>query len=326
MQFNLNYNPPISDNKISHTDEVLFIGSCFSENISERLIGLKFPITSNPFGIVFNPKSIEVSLNRVLEKKYFNEFDVFEKEGIWFSLEVHSSITKSTKKELVDSLNQTIDLWHDKIKASKYLFITLGSAFAYRNKSSDNIIANCHKLPTNQFDKELLEISVIAADYQNLIHKLQQLNSQLQIVFTVSPVKHLRDGVVENNLSKAVLIQLVHQLVNQNSGCTYFPAYELVNDDLRDYRFYDSDMAHPNKQAVEYVWEKFSNSFFSDETKKINEKILDIIQAFNHKPFNNNTESHLKFLRAFKDRSMELKAQFPYLNLESEINYFSNNI
>lgn len=326
MQFHLNYNPPVNTYKISHDDDVLFIGSCFSEHISERLLDLKFKVASNPFGIVFNPKSIEISLNRIADKTYFDDSDVFEKEGSWFSLEAHSLISDVTKKELFERLNQTIDLWHEKLSATNSLIITFGSAFAYRAKSSNEIVANCHKLPANQFEKELLEVQSIVSTYQKLIDKLKKINPKLNILFTVSPVKHLRDGVVENSLSKAILIQVVHQLVKQNSNCDYFPAYELVNDDLRDYRFYEADMAHPNQQAIGYVWQKFSNSFFSEETKAINLKLQDISNALNHRPFNTNSISHQKFLSAYKDKCLELQTKYPQLYLEKEIKYFSNNI
>lgn len=323
MQFHLGFQPAISQQKITHQDEVLLIGSCFSEHIGNHLNELKFRVHSNPFGIVFNPKSIETTLNRIISKDYFNENDVFEKEGIWFSLEAHSSVFATGKNELLALLNSTIDEWNLKLKSASFLMITYGSAFAYNSKLKEKIVANCHKLPQAEFDKVLLETQNIVSDYQILIEKLKQINPNLNILFTVSPVKHLRDGVVENNLSKAILIQSVHQLIKQNSNCVYFPAYELVNDDLRDYRFYESDMAHPNAQAINYVWKKFSEVYFNEATISINEKINHIHQAYNHRLFNETTESSIKFKHKFYQKCVVLQSEFPYIDLNKELQHFN---
>lgn len=323
MQLHLNYNPPINKRKISHQDEVLFIGSCFSEHISKRLIDLKFKVDSNPYGIVFNPASIELLLNRIIAKNYFNETDVFEKDGSWFTLQAHSSIRQTTKQELLEALNLTLNEWHKKLQTADFLIITFGSAFVYRGKQKNEFVTNCHKLPASQFEKELLENNVIVPAYNALIERLKLFNSKLQLLFTVSPVKHLRDGVVENTLSKAILIQAVHHIVKQHSNCFYFPAYELVNDDLRDYRFYEADMAHPNKQAIDYVWQKFANVFFTEETQNINSNLSEITQAYAHRPFNDNSEAHLKFKKNYFLKCSELTKKYTWLDLREEVNYFS---
>lgn len=323
MQFHLGFQPEISQKKITHNDDVLLIGSCFSEHIGNRLSDLKFRVHSNPFGIVFNPKSIETTLNRIINKDYFNENDVFEKEGNWYSLEAHSSVFAVGKNELLELLNNTIDEWNLKLKSASFLIITYGSAFAYKSKLKEKIVANCHKLPQAEFDKVLLETQDIVSHYQILIDKLKQINPTLNILFTVSPVKHLRDGVVENSLSKAILIQSVHQLIKQNTNCVYFPSYELVNDDLRDYRFYESDMAHPNEQAINYVWKKFSDVYFNEATISINEKLIQIHQAYNHRLFNETTESSIKFKQKFYQKCVTLQSEFPHINLSQELQYFN---
>ena len=324
MQFHLGFQPAISQQKITHNDNVLLIGSCFSEHIGNRLSDLKFNVNSNPFGIVFNPKSIEGALNRILDKNYYTNYDVFEKEGLWYSLETHSSISACTKNELLEKLNHVIDDWHLKIQSASYLMITLGSAYAYKHIEHSKIVANCHKLPQSQFIKTLLEFEDIVFNYQRLIDKLKQCNSHLSILFTVSPVKHLRDGVIENNLSKAILIQFVHKLIKQNSHCFYFPAYELVNDDLRDYRFYESDMAHPNAQAINYVWKKFADVYFNEATNAINEKLNQIYQAYNHRLFNKTTESSGNFKHKFYQKCVTLQSEFPHINLSKEIQHFNS--
>lgn len=323
MQFHLGFHPAVSQNKITHQDGVLFIGSCFSEHIAGRMLDLKFNLQTNPFGIVFNPKSIVTSLHRIIHKIYFKEEDVFEKEGLWYSLEAHSSVFSNTQIELLETLNRPIDMWNQELHRASYLVVTLGSAFVYQHKQQDKIVANCHKLPQALFEKMLLDNHEIIVDFQELINDLKTINSHLKCMFTVSPVKHLRDGVVENNLSKAILIQAVHQLVKQNINCFYFPAYELVTDDLRDYRFYESDMAHPNTQAINYVWKNFSEVYFNDITNSINDRLMQIHQAYNHRLFNKTTETSMKFKHNFYQKCVTLQAEYNYLDLSKELKYFN---
>ena len=326
MQFHLGFQPAVSQHKITHQDGVLFLGSCFSEHIANRLLDLKFKIHTNPFGIVFNPNSIFSSIYRIIHKKYFKEEDVFEKEGLWYSLEAHGSVFATSKNELLKLLNHSIDIWNEEIQKANYLVVTFGSAFAYQHKQQEKIVANCHKLPQALFEKILLENHEIIVDFQELIENLKIINPNLKWMFTVSPVKHLRDGVVENNLSKAILIQAVHQLVKQNTNCFYFPAYELVTDDLRDYRFYESDMAHPNKQAINYVWKKFSEVYFNELTNEINERVLQIHQAYHHRLFNNTTETSMKFKHNFYQKCVTLQAEYNYIDLSKELYYFNTQV
>lgn len=323
MQFHLNYKPAVSLHKITHEDQVLLIGSCFSQHIGNRLDDLKFNVKANPFGMVFNPQSIAGMLTRILDKKYFTENDVFEHNGQWICLEAHSSVAASTKEELLNSLNSLINDWHEALKSVHWLTITFGTAYAYRFLEKGNIVANCHKLPQAQFNKLLLESATIASVYKTLLNKLHQFNPGMKVLFTVSPVKHLRDGVVENSLSKAILLHSVHQIIRENDNCFYFPAYEIVTDDLRDYRFFESDMAHPNKQAIDYVWKLFAETYFNEATQTINEKVLHIHQAYHHRLFNKTTESSVKFKHNFYQKCATLQAEYPYLNLSKELQYFN---
>lgn len=322
MTFHLDFNPPASQQKLRHQEEILMMGSCFSEHIAERLSALKFSVATNPFGIVFNPESICKMLHRIIDKDYFTVVDIFEKEERFFSFEVHSLISSSSANVFLKELNASIDHWHENLKSCKFLTLTFGSAFAYWHLERKEIVANCHKFPNSDFKKRLFSSTNIIDSYSVLLHKLLMFNPKLNIVFTVSPVKHLRDGVVENNLSKAILIQSVHQLIAKFNVCHYFPAYELVNDDLRDYRFYEADMAHPNQQAIDYVWQKFADVYFDLETKKLIEKIQEINQAMNHRPFNVLSESHLKFKQTFHQKCITLSTEHPWLDLQTETNYF----
>lgn len=323
MQFHLDYKPVVSPEKITHEDQVLLIGSCFSEHIGNGLGDHKFKVDSNPFGIVFNPSSIAKGVTRIVNKNYFTDTDVLEIDGKWISFESHSSISASTKVELLNTLNGIIDAWHVKIKSAKWLVITFGSAYAYRHSEKNTIVANCHKLPHTLFEKQLLESPEIVSELQTLLNLLLQFNAGFKILYTVSPVKHIRDGVVENSLSKSILIQSVHQLVKANTNSVYFPAYEIVTDDLRDYRFYESDMAHPNKQAIDYVWKRFSEVYFNETTNGINEKVLTIQQAYNHRLFDQSSPSSIKFKKGFYEKCLALQSEYIWLDFSKELKYFN---
>lgn len=322
MQFHLNYTPAPSSVKISHPDKILLIGSCFAENIGEKLIHSKFQTLINPNGILFNPASISAALRSYIIPEVQSQKQEIN-NGLYFSFEHHGSFSSPKKEELDDKIKKATRSAHKHLKEVKFLVITFGSAFAYRHLKSNQIVANCHKLPQQDFKKELLSVNNIVADYTLLFEELKKFNPQLNIIFTVSPVKYLRDGIIENNLSKATLIQSVHQLQTAIADCSYFPAYELVTDDLRDYRFYKEDMAHPNNQAIDYVWEKFSDVYFSEETNSLIKHIQDITQAAQHRPINENTEQHQKFKQTYFQKCNELEQKYPYLNFSREKQIYS---
>ncbi len=323
MRFHLDLNPGICSDKIQHRDTILLSGSCFSEHIEKKLNDLKFKCFSNPFGIVFNPNSIDITITRILEKNYFTDKDISEHNDTYLSLETHTSFIKFTKAELLSTLNGLIEAWHTHLTKADWLVITLGSAFYYRHLKTNTVAANCHKLPGREFSKQICETNTIVSNYNALLEKLNTFNPELKIILTVSPVKHLRDGIIQNNLSKAILIQSVHQIINKNKNCIYFPAYELVNDDLRDYRFYDPDMAHPNQQAIDYVWNKFSDMFFDKDTHALITKLNELNLSLNHRPLNTTGKAFSDFKSLQVKKCLELKTQYPYLDLDTEIRYFS---
>ncbi len=322
--FHLNFNPEKSPEKINHIQKVLFIGSCFSEHISKKLVDLKFEIDSNPFGIVFNPKSMYSMLLNCIHKTEINDLHYIERDERWFCLDAHSSLNSSKKNELQSSLLDARNNWHNKIKTANWLVITFGSAYCYEFIKTQTIVSNCHKLPANQFAKKMISSQDIVSDYDVLIKELQLINPKLKIIFTVSPVKHLRDGVIENSLSKSILIQAAYELISKHSNCFYFPAYELITDDLRDYRFYESDMAHPNMQAINYVFDKFVEVYFNDETKFINKQLVEITAAYKHRAFNTESASYIKFKDGMLLKCIELTKEFPFIDLTTEIKYFSH--
>ncbi len=324
MKFHLDISVPAQSFSIQHQDQTLMIGSCFSEHIYHKLHDLKFNVHSNPFGIVFNPESIFKQLTRIVTKQYFTKNDILEKQQQYVCLDAHSQFTTSSPTLLLDQLNHQIDAWHEYLCHANTLFITFGSAFAYVKKDTQLVVANCHKIPQNYFNKQLLTSSSLVAQFHTLYQLLLACNPTLQIVLTVSPVKHLKDGVVENNLSKSILIQTTHQLVSELAHCSYFPSYELVADDLRDYRFYEKDLAHPNSLAVDYVWQKFAGCYFNNHTMQLNQRLLQIYQAYHHKLFNEQSAESIQFKKDNLQKCLTLQEEFPFLNLQSEMVYFKS--
>jgi hypothetical protein len=322
MEFRLNHTPKPFPFTISHKDPVLLIGSCFAENIGEYLVRDKFDCKINPNGILFNPISIANALTSYMNKS--ESFLIVKGNEFYQSLNHHGDFSFSNENELKDAISKT---HHDSfvfLKECKCLILTFGSAFTYRHLKLNTIVANCHKLPQSEFRKELLKTEEIVKVYADLLKDLKTFNPDLKIILTVSPVMYLRDGVEQNTLSKSILIQSVHELVEKHSNCFYFPAFELVNDDLRDYRFYKEDLAHPNNIAIKYVWNKFSEVAFSKETLILIEKIEEIVQAASHRPINESSISHQQFKKNYLQRCLDLEKEFPNLDLSKEKLVFGN--
>lgn len=286
----------------------LWLGSCFTQAIGQRMADRKFDALINPFGNIFNPLSIALHLQASVDAtcSYMASDFVFS-QNAYFSWQHHSSITAKSLQQIE---NICIDLYqqsHLHLKKSKFLFITFGSAWAYRLKTSQKLVANCHKWPQQQFDKMLLSVDEIVASFEMAIAKLLALNPEIEIVLTVSPVKHLRDGIIENNRSKAVLLLAAHTLCEKNSHCSYFPAFELINDDLRDYRFYAEDLVHPNEIAEKYVWEYFKNTYFLPTTQALVNEVEKILLSMKHKVQQEDSPAHLIFENKLKQQIEQLR-------------------
>jgi len=288
---------------------MLMIGSCFAENIGERLFRQKFKVKINPNGILFNPLSIANCLNSAIKKLPFNEKLLVERENLFFSYDHHSSISAENKNDLLKKIDVITEETHQSLRSADYLIITFGSAHVFEHQTLKQVVANCHKQDSVLFQKRLLEPEDIVKLFSDLIREIKNLNPKIRIIFTVSPVKYLKDGVEQNRLSKSSLLLSVNKLVSQNENCFYFPAYELVNDDLRDYRFYKEDMAHPNEQAIDYVWKKFAETFFSEKTRELNEHIHKLNLAMEHKPMNSHRTEAAKlqdYIKKQKDQILKL--------------------
>lgn len=308
--------------KISYSDKILFIGSCFSEEIGNKMHELKFDVLQNPNGILYDPVSITDALFSYIEKETFREEDLFELNGLWHSWKHHSAFSGIDKIKVLATINKSQNEAHLFLKEAKVLIITFGTAFNYQLRENLNNVANCHKAPSNIFIKTLLPAEQIKADLLSVITALELFNPELKIILTVSPVKHIKDGIEENSRNKARLIEAAHNVVEKKENVFYFPAYELVNDVLRDYRFYKSDLVHPNETAVEFVFEKFASTFFDEQTLKIQKELKKIISAFHHKPFVPDSEAHKKFLQKQLQNIYEFQNAYPFINLSAEKEYF----
>jgi len=311
MQFHLNHIPEKPGFTIDHTHSVFLMGSCFSSNIGSLLSDHKFKITVNPNGILFNPSSIFTSLQTILKQHHPEEKSILQRGENFYSYFHHSSVNAGSKEKLVEEIVDTNKKNLEFIKKCDYLIITFGTAFHYHHKGLNTTVANCHKRPGNLFEKKLLSVSQITEQCQSLLNDLKVLNTKLKVIFTVSPVKYLKDGVVENTLSKSTLILAIHDIIRANQNCFYFPAYELVNDDLRDYRFYKEDLAHPNEQAIKYIWEKFSTCYFSSATQSLNKLIHELNQAVEHRQMQKNDSETLKLKDFIEKKEQVIRKLFP---------------
>ena len=313
IQFTTPVNFPKAAFQLHHQTPILLIGSCFTVSIGQKLLTNKFDVSLNPNGIIYNPISVFNTLQRIINNQLYTENELLQVNGKWVSLDYHGSFSSFNKKECLSNINQSLTQAHQKLLTAKTIIITFGSAWVY-NYANKKIVANCHKIPAKEFKKRLLTVKEILAAFDTI----KAVTEHLNILFTISPVRHINDGLHENNLSKAVLHLAINNLVVQNKNCSYFPAYEIVIDELRDYRFFKDDLIHPTELAVNYVWKKFVHCFFDDNTKMLITEIEKIKAATNHRPFNFDSETHQKFIKKQIQLMDKLSTQFPFLDFEEE--------
>lgn len=314
MQFTTRIPIQKSENPIDYNSKILSIGSCFAENMAEKFEYFKFQNTVNPFGIIFNPVSIEKLISRVVNQELFTENDIFFHNERWNCYEVHSELSNSNKEEFLKNLNLILKLAKTQITEATHIIITYGTSWIYRNKVSNQIVANCHKVPQKHFDKEILSVETIEKSIQNTIDLILKINPSCNFIFTISPVRHIKDGFVENQRSKAHLIIALHQIINyQLSIVNYFPSYEIMMDELRDYRFYADDMLHPSQAAIDYIWIRFFENYVSENEFETMNQVCEIQKALHHKPFNPNSESHVLFLSKLQDKIMVIQQKIPLI-------------
>lgn len=298
---------------IDYDSKIMLIGSCFAKNIGDKLEYFKFQSNINPFGILFHPLAIEQLITNSINNKEYNEEDIFFLNERWHTYDAHSELSDVSDKKILSSLNEKIVITTKNLIQATHIVITLGTAWVYRLIETDRIVANCHKVPQKKFLKELLTPDEISESLAAMVSLVKNNNRKAEIIFTVSPVRHLKDGFAENSLSKANLISGIHQIIEPRDRTYYFPSYEIMMDDLRDYRFYKKDMLHPNETAIDYIWEQFKKSWIDEKEYQMMKEIDSIQNGLAHRPFHPNSESHRQFFLKLKKKIEAVNQKLPHI-------------
>jgi hypothetical protein len=313
--------------KTGYQNKHVFMGSCFTENVGQKMADLKFPVDINPFGILYNPMSVANGLHRLLIPRPFTPDDLVEQNGLWHSFMHHGKFSDTDKHKMLEAVNKRLQDSSDFLLSADFLFITFGTAWVYHYKKTGQIVSNCHKIPAADFNRRRLSVHEIVDRYQTLLPEIWRANPNLKIVFTVSPIRHWKDGAVENQRSKATLLLAVDDLQNSfPKACAYFPSYEIVMDELRDYRFYAADMLHISDVAVGHIWQLFEAHLIDEQSRRLAQRVEKIRNAAAHRPINKSTPGFTKFLKKFYTQILDLESEFPYLNLKLEKEHFIRHL
>ena len=319
MEFRTRIDLTASDVMISHTTQMMMLGSCFSEEIGRKLAEHKFRVEINPFGILYNPFSVSRAVERMISGENFSEEELFSHNGMYHSPMHHGAFSSPRREDTLQLINERYEKSVKLLPQTDLLLVTFGTAWVYRRKENNEIVANCHKLPSHHFIRYRLTLEEITREWELLINSLLQLNPMMKLLFTVSPVRHLRDGAHENQLSKSVLLLAIDHLQELfPKQISYFPAYELMIDELRDYRFYGDDMLHPSSLALNYIWENFSRSCFNEETIEVNREWSAIRQALEHRPLHPDSEAFRLFRRQTAEKLEAFAHRHPSIPCEEE--------
>jgi hypothetical protein len=322
MRWSIDFPIPESPVPITHQSKILSLGSCFAQTIGQKMADSKFDILINPFGTIFHPLALAKLLEGSVFSDPFDENLILERDGMFFHYEAHSDLVGKTKAELLGKLNQKRDLVLDFLKTGSHLILTLGTAWGYELQEQ-GLVANCHKQPQSLFKKRLWKIEEMRLSLDVLFHNLHQINPDLNIILTLSPVRHIKDGIPENQLSKSMLRVLCSELEKTCSNVWYFPAYEVMMDELRDYRFYKSDLIHPSEDAEIYIWEKWKKAVFSTETQSKVPEIEKIRLELAHRPLNPESGSHRNFLKNLLSKLERLNREFDF---SEELKFISDQL
>lgn len=312
MKFILETKLPDYQKKITYQDSLLFLGSCFSDEMFLKFKNAGFEVDSNPFGTIFHPIPLAQFIQNCVDQK--QDFKIEHSNDSFFSFETSNLFSYATNEELIQFLNTTQQEFFHKLKTASYLFVTLGTAWGYRHIESQEIVANCHKFPASNFQKDLSSVSELVETWKKTIQELQKVNPTLSIVFTVSPVRHSKDGLAENNRSKARLFELISQLEDQFQ-IGYFPSYEIVVDELRDYRFFKKDLVHPNEQAIQYIWQKIKQTFFLESALKLVEEVENIRKLQQHQVQTKNENEKLVFEKERTEKIRVFREKYPEVRI-----------
>lgn len=305
--------------RLTQADELLLMGSCFATNIGSLLADARFGPDINPFGVLYNPLSVSTALREILTERVYKEEDLFFYRECWHSPMHHGDFSSPSAAETLQRINTRLQAAHRRIGKLDCLLLTFGTAWVYQQKSTGNIVANCHKQPESAFTRRRLGTAEIVSDYTSLFSGMIARNPKLKIILTVSPIRHVRDGLHANQLSKATLLLAIDELQAAfPQHVFYFPAYELLMDELRDYRFYADDLVHPSPLAVRYVWEKFVQSCLTEAALEIMQESENINKALSHKPFHPESEEYKRFLGQIVLKIDQLNRKYPYLDFQNE--------
>jgi hypothetical protein len=313
MDFRKEFKIEPFDLSITYKDRLFFLGSCFAENISTYFENYKFQVSKNPFGIIYSPSAIERIIEIAIDQTDLPEKNSFKHNDLWSSFDSHSSLSHHDKDNHIQNLRNARLRTRDALQSSQVIFISLGTAWVYKDKVSQNYVANCHKLPQRNFHKELLNLETTTSILKRIIDKISALNKDIKIVFTLSPVRHLKDGFIENQQSKSILHLAIQESLSVGKNVFYFPSYEILLDDLRDYRFYASDFLHPNELALNYIWDKLIIAFFDEGTTRDLIKVEKIKKRLAHRFFNPESKDSQSFKRKTEQQIEELIKHYPHI-------------
>lgn len=308
--------------QLTYQDDALALGSCFAEHIGQRLIDYKFNLQLNPFGILYNPLSLLEALQFLASDDDIRSGDLFLHQDLWHHFSFHSRFSHPDQAKALEQMQQSVALTRKHWPNIKRILLTFGTAFIFRERAGGRYVANCHKLPGSSFERIRLQAEDFLPGYIELLQHWKAAQPELEVLISVSPVRHIRDGLIQNQRSKATLLLAAEKLTEALDFVHYFPAYELVLDDLRDYRFFAKDLIHPNEQAVDYVWEFFRASCFQEATQQLYQEVQAIVQASRHRPFHTNTEAHRTFCERQLGKIAELERRYEWLAFERERIHF----
>lgn len=305
---------PHSLSEINHNHSIITLGSCFAENIGKKMADVYFNVDINPFGVLYNPVSVKNSLEQLLQKKIFSENDLFAHRGLWHSFSHSSLFSDTTPEKCLDKINNRLFKSSEFLQKTDFLLITLGTTWVFEEQKSGRVVSNCHKLPANRFERRRLTVEEIVTDYSYLITELNNKLPNLEFIFSVSPIRHWKDGAHENTLSKSTLLLAIDILRKKFNSVEYFPAFEIMMDELRDYRFYASDMLHPSDVAVHYIWKRFSDIYFDKLTMKMNVELEQLCADLSHRPLFPDSEDYQTFKINLEKKKEILKTSYPFLS------------
>ena len=314
---------PYSD-RITYLNSIMLVGSCFATDIGSMFESGKMNVMINPFGVLYNPVSVANELEIIVERRPFTREELFFFNNRYLSFSHDTGFSSTNPDNILKKINDVTDNANKFLSNADYLFVTFGTARVFRLAEDKRIVANCHKMPPSDFERELLTVDYIVEIWSDLVSRLRNLNGNLRIFFTVSPVRHWKDGAHGNQVSKSVLLLAIDRLIKGDRNLKYFPSYELLLDDLRDYRFYKDDLLHPSRKAIEYIWEFMTRSFFDQDTRNIYREVSKVVSAKHHKLMGEIVNDHREFAQTMLARIDDLSSRYPFLDLAEELDYFTS--